>query len=153
MARAGNHSIGSLGRFSRVPSQSLQPPEANLDLKNWESMTLNDQNAFFRRTIDEAKKLIPVLPLQPRKPWISRGTLDLITKLRDPTGLTPEEVKAFRKCIKKSARQDKRLFVKNRLTKDYESTPSQWTTLRKLRKPFSTRSLLQVPHTACLEEC
>ena len=61
MARAGNHSIGSLGRFSRVPSKSLQPPEAHLDLTNWESMTLNDQNAFFRRTIDEAKKLIPVL--------------------------------------------------------------------------------------------
>ena len=140
MARAGNHSIGSLGRFSRVPSHSLQPPEAHLDLTNWESMTLNDQNAFFRRTIDEAKKLIPVLPLQPRKAWISRGTLDLITTLRDSTGLTPEEVKAFRKCIKKSARQDKRLFVKNNLTKDYESTPSQWTTLRKLKKPFSTKT-------------
>ncbi|OLP75530.1 LINE-1 retrotransposable element ORF2 protein [Symbiodinium microadriaticum] len=95
---------------------------------------------FLLQTIDEAKKLIPVLPLQPRKAWISRGTLDLITKLRDSTGLTPEEVKAFRKCIKKSARQDKRLFVKNNLTKDYESTPSQWTTLRKLKKPFSTKT-------------
>ena len=80
--------------------------------------------------------MIPVLPPQPCKPWISGGTLNLIATLRDSTWLTPEEVKASRKCTKKSARQDKRLFTKNNLSKDYESTPSQWTTLRKLRKPI-----------------
>ena len=49
MARAGNHSIGSLGRFSRVPSHSLQPPEVHLDLTNWESMTLNIFSQDHRR--------------------------------------------------------------------------------------------------------
>ena len=50
MARAGNHSFGSVGRFSQVPAESLRPPASNLDLTSWESMSLNDQNAFFSQS-------------------------------------------------------------------------------------------------------
>ena len=60
MLRAGIHSLGRLGRFSRFPSQLSASLASNLDLTNCESMSLNDQNACFRRVIDEAKKLIPV---------------------------------------------------------------------------------------------
>ena len=139
VAYSGNFSLGRTGRFSQPHSRSLRPPEFNPDLTNWDSLSVQEQNVFLRQAISEAKELIPALPLTPHKPWISKTTLGLIAELRDAGGLAPEDVKAFRKRIKASARKDKKTFVHTRLSIDYESTPTQWTTLRNLRRGFTPK--------------
>ena len=81
---------------------------------------MNEQNQHLRAAIEDAKKLIPLLPLKPHKPWISRNTLQLIANVRDSVGLSAEEVKSTRNRIKAAPRRDKKLFVKTQLSKDYE---------------------------------
>ena len=140
VAYTGNFSIGNTGRFAHSEDRSLRPPVCSWDLSSWEGKSLNEQNQHLRAAIEEAKKLIPFLPLQPHKPWISRNTLQLIADFRDSVGLSADEVKSTRNRIKAAARRDKKLFAKTQLSKDYESSPKQWTTIRKLRKEFKPRT-------------
>ena len=103
-------------------------------------MSVNEQNLFLRDVIAKARKLVPHLPLSPHKPWISRETLNLVVDLRDSVGLAPEQVKEARKQIKASARRDKKVFVRTKLAKDHESNPTQWTTVRQLKREYKPKS-------------
>ena len=53
--------------------------------------------------------LIPELPLAAKKPWISERTLRLISTFQATTFTDCAPLKAARKAIKKSARNDKKL--------------------------------------------
>ena len=140
VAMTGVYSCGKTGRFAQTPTGSLQPPAFNLDMSRWEAMSVNEQNLFLRDVIERARKLVPLLPLSPHKPWISRETLNLVADLRDSTRLSPAQVKEARKQIKASARRDKKVFVRTKLAKDYESNPTQWTTVRQLKREYKPKS-------------
>ena len=94
-------------------------------MSRWEVISVNKQNLFLRDIIARTRKLVPLLPLIPYKPWISRETLNLVADLRDSTSLALEQVKEARKQIKASARHDKKIFVPTKFAKDYESNPIQ----------------------------
>ena len=140
LAKRGVSTYGSLGRFSFPRTRSLSTPEIGYNSDRWLSKTPQEQSEFLSSSIEKHVSVIPILPVSPKKPWISSRTLLLITDFQQALDLSPSEIKQCRKRIKKSATKDKKEFISSHLQADFHgSSAHQWRTARSIRTPFSPR--------------
>ena len=130
-----------MGRFSTATSASLRPPEIGFNESNWTLLPVTSPDDFLLSHIKDNFHLIPELPLAAKKPWLSERTLRLISRFQNTTFTDCAPLKAARKAIKQSARNDKKLFIAQNLVNDFQgSSVHQWDHTRQIRSKFKPRA-------------
>ena len=122
LANRGVSAYGSLGRFSFARTKSLSPPEKGYNADRWLFRTPQEQSEFLSSLIDKHRSVTPVLPISPKKPWISPSTLLPITEFQQATDLSFTEIKQCRRRMKKSAIKDKKEFISFHLRADFHGS-------------------------------
>ena len=122
LAESGVSAYGSLGRFSFLRTRSISPPEIGYNSDRWLSKTTQEQSEFLSSLIEKHRSSMPIIPVYPKKPWISSRTLLLITDFQQSLDLSPSGIKQCRKRIKKSAAKDKKEFISSHLRADFHGS-------------------------------
>ena len=117
-------------------TQALDPaPLNNPDpTQRWGALS-----ALYVQALD---KHIPKQRAQPRQPWITQGTLDLIERrgqLRTQGHM--DKVADLNKEIRKAAKVDKRTWL------DEQLSTGDWRPITNLKKPFPQKALMLVDQT------
>ena len=140
-AKQGIYTRSTLGRFSTTPAASLSPPDMGYNFDIWSHMTVEAQDETFTKLMTQSLALVPCLPLAAKKPWISSHTRFLIKTFQQTHYTDLSQLKLNRKRIKKSARNDKKLFISNNLYTDFHvSNVNQWRHTRQIKSEFRPRS-------------
>ena len=141
LAKAGVTSCGSLGRIHGPRARPLNPPDIGFNSEDWKSLGIEEQSRTLNELLKSHLPCVPKLQFSPKKPWITQGTLDLISEMHSNTDMTFQEVKQFRKRLKKSARKDKKQFIATALRDDFHgSSIDRWKQVRQLRSSFRPQS-------------
>ena len=140
-ANKGVYSHSSIGRFSTYPTSGLSPPDLFYYTEEWSQRSVTEQDAVITKIFKDALPLVPEIPLSAKKPWISAATLSLIAETQASTYTDLQALKARRKLIKKSARQDKKRFIAQNLSEDFHGANiHQWRYTRQLKSEFKPRA-------------
>ena len=138
-ASKGTHQLAPIGRHASTPPLPLLSQAPSIPLSFSQAPISQQSDHLARVLTTAATHSLPRKTMSVRKPYLSSTTRQLISGITSDQH-SPDQIH-LRKVIKKSAKQDRKRWILDQITRDHQGdTSSQWRTIRHLRATYQPRT-------------